>query len=60
MARLFARETAEKTFVNALKIVQGCGDTLRGLEQSIEALDLSGSMENMLADMDVVAKALVV
>jgi len=59
MARLFARETVEKTFVNALKIVQGCGDTLEGLEQSIEALDLSGSMQNMLPDMDVVAKALV-
>jgi alkylation response protein AidB-like acyl-CoA dehydrogenase len=58
-ARLFARETLEKTFINSLKVLQGCGAPVRGLGESIRALDLSGAMENMLSDMDTVAKALV-
>jgi alkylation response protein AidB-like acyl-CoA dehydrogenase len=58
-ARLFARETVEKALVNALKVLQGYGEPLQGLEDSVRALDLSGAMVNMLSDMDVVAKALV-
>jgi alkylation response protein AidB-like acyl-CoA dehydrogenase len=58
-SRIFARETVEKIFVNALKVLQGCGAPILGLQDSVRALDLSGAMENMLSDMDAVAKALV-
>jgi alkylation response protein AidB-like acyl-CoA dehydrogenase len=58
-ARLFARETLEKTFINGLKVLQGCGIPVQGPEDSIRALDLGGAMENMLSDMDAVAKSLV-
>ncbi len=58
-ARLFARETVEKAFVNGLKILKGCGAPVQGPEESVRALDMSGAMENMLSDMDAVAKALV-
>jgi alkylation response protein AidB-like acyl-CoA dehydrogenase len=58
-ARLFARETVEKAFVNALKVLKGYGEAVQGLDESVRALDLSGAIENMLSDMDAVAKALV-
>ncbi len=58
-ARLFARETVEKSFVNAVKVIKGYGGTLQGMEESVRAIDPSGAMENMLSDMDAVARALV-
>ena len=58
-SRLFAREAAEKVYLNGLKIAMGCGPLMEDLVEKLNNLNLQGNMENHLKDMDLVAKELV-
>ncbi|MBW1786861.1 MAG: acyl-CoA dehydrogenase family protein [Deltaproteobacteria bacterium] len=57
-ARLFAREAAEKVFVNGLKIVRGSGKRFEAAEEPLVSLNVGGALEGQLADMDLVAAEL--
>ena len=59
VARLFAREVAEKVYLNGLKIVRGCDANMDELAKRLNSLDLGQAIEANLKDMDFVAKALV-
>jgi alkylation response protein AidB-like acyl-CoA dehydrogenase len=59
VARLFAREVAEKVYLNGLKIVRGCDANMDDLAKRLNSLDLGQAMEANLRDMDLVAKELV-
>ena len=58
-ARLFAREVAEKVYLNGLKIACGCDKDMAELKERLNALDLVQAMKANLSDMDLVAKELV-
>jgi len=58
-ARLFAREVAEKVYVNGLKIARGCNQDIDELVERLSSLDLGQAMKANLRDMDLVAKELV-
>ncbi len=58
-ARLFAREAAEKVYLNGMKIAFGCGQEVQGLKDRLSSLDLGAIMKDNLSDMDLVAAELV-
>jgi hypothetical protein len=59
VARLFAREVAEKVYVNGLKIACGCDQDMIEVMENLNALNLSEIMKSNLRDMDLIAKELV-
>ena len=58
-ARLFVREVIENTYLNGLKITQGCETVLDDVIQSLDALNLTGIMKDNLKEMDAVSSELV-
>jgi hypothetical protein len=58
-ARLFAREVAEKVYLNGLRIACGCDKDMDELKERLNSLDLALAMKANLSDMDLVAKELV-
>jgi alkylation response protein AidB-like acyl-CoA dehydrogenase len=58
VARLFAREVMEKTYLNALRIAHGCPEKLEDLVAQLNCLELGAAFEGRLADMDLVAREL--
>ncbi|KPK17454.1 MAG: acyl-CoA dehydrogenase, partial [Nitrospira bacterium SG8_3] len=58
-ARLFAREVAEKVYLNGLKIACGCDKDMAELRERLNSLDLAQAMKANLSDMDLVARELV-
>ncbi|HUU39922.1 MAG TPA: acyl-CoA dehydrogenase family protein, partial [Desulfatiglandales bacterium] len=59
VARLFARETVEKVYINALKILKSSQEIPDKLAQNLNSLDLNSAFEGYLKDMDLVANELV-
>jgi alkylation response protein AidB-like acyl-CoA dehydrogenase len=57
-ARLFARESATKVYVNGLKIAQGYEEKIGEVLPMLKDLELSGVMISVLEDMDRVAAEL--
>jgi alkylation response protein AidB-like acyl-CoA dehydrogenase len=57
-ARLFARETAEKVYVNAVKIVKSAQEAPEKLTDKLNSWDLKEFFADYLKDMDLVAKEL--
>ncbi len=58
-ARLFVRETIEKVYVNAIKIMHGCGQEIDESGRGVDALNLGQAMKDNLKDMDQIAQELV-
>ncbi|MGD9074418.1 MAG: acyl-CoA dehydrogenase family protein [Desulfobacteraceae bacterium] len=58
-ARLFAREVAEKVYLNGLRIACGCDKDMDEVKERLNSLDLMQAMKANLSDMDLVAKELV-
>jgi alkylation response protein AidB-like acyl-CoA dehydrogenase len=58
VARLFAREVMEKTYLNGLRIAHGCPEKLEDLVAQLNCLELGAAFEGRLADMDLVAREL--
>lgn len=58
-ARLFAREVAEKVYLNGLRIACGCDKDMDELKERLNSLDLMQAMKANLSDMDLVARELV-
>jgi len=58
-ARLFAREAAEKVYLNGLRIAHGCEAAMGEVVRKLEALDLGGAMGDYLKDMDRVAEEVI-
>jgi alkylation response protein AidB-like acyl-CoA dehydrogenase len=58
-ARLFAREVAEKVYLNGLRIACGCDKDMDELQERLNSLDLALAMKANLSDMDLVARELV-
>jgi alkylation response protein AidB-like acyl-CoA dehydrogenase len=58
-ARVFAREVAEKVYLNGLRIACGCDKDMAELKEGLNSLDLTLAMKANLRDMDLVAKELV-
>ncbi len=58
-ARLFAREVVEKVYLNSLKIIHGCNQTIDELAERPNALNLGSAMKDSLKDMDLVSAELV-
>ena len=58
-ARLFAREVAEKVYLNGHKIAQGCAQSMDNVVEKLDSLGLGQAMKGNLKDMDVIAKELV-
>jgi alkylation response protein AidB-like acyl-CoA dehydrogenase len=59
VARTFAREVAEKVYVNGTKIVCGCEETMDEVVTKLGDLDLQSASRDYLKDMDLVAAELV-
>ena len=59
VARLFARETLEKVYVNSLKIAYGCDQIMEEVIEKLNTLELGEAMGHSLKDMDLVAGELV-
>jgi alkylation response protein AidB-like acyl-CoA dehydrogenase len=58
-ARLFAREVAEKVYINGLKIACGCDQEMPEVIQHLNALNLGEVMKANARDMDLIAEELV-
>ena len=58
-ARLFAREALEKTYLNGVKILQGCEKRVDDKMEMLEKLKLGEAMQDALADMNLVSAELV-
>ncbi|MGD2126843.1 MAG: acyl-CoA dehydrogenase family protein [Desulfobacteraceae bacterium] len=56
--RLFARETAEKVYLNTLKIARGCDQSMDEVLQELNLLELGQAMGDHLKDMNEVAAEL--
>lgn len=57
-ARLFAREVAEKVYINGLRITCGCDQFLSEVRENLSSMDLEGAMEGRLRDMNIIAREL--
>ena len=57
-ARLFARDSATKVYVNGLKIAQGYEKKIEEVIPLLKSLELSGVMTSFLEDMDRIAAEL--
>ncbi|MDY6881070.1 MAG: acyl-CoA dehydrogenase family protein [Desulfatiglans sp.] len=58
-ARLFARETVEKVYLNGLRLTYGCGTVIQETAEMLGKLDLESVMSESLKDMDLVSAELV-
>ncbi|UCF85649.1 MAG: acyl-CoA dehydrogenase, partial [Desulfobacteraceae bacterium] len=58
-ARLFTREALEKVYVNGLRIIYGCDQTIDGVGEKLNNLDLAMAMKGKLRDMDLISSELV-
>jgi len=58
-ARIFAREAAEKIYINGLRVTRGCQPVVDGMAEVLEAIRLGEAMEGNLEDMGTVAAELV-
>ncbi len=58
-ARLFAREVAEKVYLNGLRIACGCDKDMVEVKERLSSLDLARAMKSNMKDMDLVARELV-
>jgi len=59
IARLFARDVVEKVYLNSLKIVHGCNQTVDEVAENLNNMNLALAMKDNLKDMDLVARELV-
>jgi alkylation response protein AidB-like acyl-CoA dehydrogenase len=59
VARLFAREAAEKIYLGALKIIKGGQQEIEELSEKLTSLSLDKVLKGTLADMDLVARDLI-
>ncbi len=59
IARIFARETAEKVYVNTERIIGSCGQDMPELKKKMDEVDLAGLHEGLVSDMDLVCGELV-
>ncbi len=60
-ARLFVREAIQKVYINSLKILYGCDQTM-GVDKDFEglnAIDMADALKDNLKDMDLIASELV-
>ncbi|MCD6306348.1 MAG: acyl-CoA dehydrogenase family protein [Deltaproteobacteria bacterium] len=58
-ARIFARETAEKVYINGLRVTRGCQLVVDGMAEVLDGIRLGEAMEGNLEDMDAVGAELV-
>ncbi|MDB4444289.1 acyl-CoA dehydrogenase family protein [bacterium] len=58
-ARLFARDVAEKVYINGLKLARGRDQEMNDLLGILQTLDLTQAMKASINDMDIVAAELV-
>jgi len=58
-ARIFAREAAEKIYINSLRIARGCGTRIDDMAGVLESIRLAEAVEGTLEDMDALAAELV-
>jgi len=58
VARLFARETVEKVYLNSLKILNTGQQIPEHISERLNSLTLTKVYEGALADMDLVAREL--
>jgi len=58
-ARMFAREAAEKVYINSLRITQGCETRIDDMTERIASIRLGEAMAGSLEDMDELAEELV-
>ncbi|MCK4818892.1 hypothetical protein KA005_24170, partial [bacterium] len=59
IARLFVRDVVEKVYLNSLKIVHGCNQTVDEVAENLNNMNLALAMKDNLKDMDLVARELV-
>ena len=59
IARLFARNIVEKVYINSLKIVHGCDQTIDEVAEKLNDMNMALAMKDNLKDMDLVARELV-
>jgi alkylation response protein AidB-like acyl-CoA dehydrogenase len=58
-ARLFAREAVERVYLNGLKIIYGCNQTIDEAGEKLNALNMALAMNGKLNDMNLVSSELV-
>jgi alkylation response protein AidB-like acyl-CoA dehydrogenase len=58
-ARLFAREVAQKTYLNGLRVACGCEQRLESVLDQLRELDLIQAAKDTLADMNLISAQLV-
>ena len=58
-ARLFAVNVIEKVYLNSLKIVHGCDQTIDEVAEKLNDMNMALAMKDNLKDMDLVARELV-
>ena len=59
VARLFAVNVVEKVYLNSLKIVHGCDQTIDEVAEKLNDMNMALAMKDNLKDMDLVARELV-
>jgi alkylation response protein AidB-like acyl-CoA dehydrogenase len=59
IARLFAGNVIEKVYINSLKIVHGCDQTIDEVAEKLNDINMALAMKDNLKDMDLVARELV-
>ena len=58
-ARLFVREAVEKVYLNGLKVVRGCEQTIDEAGKKLHALNIGMAMKGNLLDMNLISSELV-
>jgi alkylation response protein AidB-like acyl-CoA dehydrogenase len=58
-ARLFARDALEKVYLNGLKIIYGCEQTIDDIGAKLNDLNMAAGMKGKLRDMDLISSELV-
>jgi alkylation response protein AidB-like acyl-CoA dehydrogenase len=58
-ARLFARDAVERVYMNGLKIIYGCNQTIDEVGEQLSALNMALAMNGKLNDMNLVSSELV-
>jgi len=58
-ARLFARDAVERVYLNGLKIIYGCNQTIDEAGEALSALNMALAMNGKLNDMNLVSSELV-
>jgi len=58
-ARLFARDAVERVYMNGIKIIYGCSQTIDEVGEKLSALNMAMAMNGKLNDMNLVSSELV-